>query len=331
MVQTNQSGKVIIISFICNLCIAVGKLLAFLFSRSPSMLAETLHSFGDSLNQFLLYVGFKRGKIGPCSRYPRGRGRAQYLYNLFAAQGIAIAAIYTLYHSINHWLHLSDHQYHPPGMILWIVLLVSGLIESYVFLTALKAAHSKKGMKSLYQFLQTTDDPSLTAIILEDGIAVLGVALASLGNIIGLFQESLLPDIICSLFIGLLLLFMAYYLFWSNYKFIVGTSLEKAEADKIRKFLEELPLIKHIFQFDTEVMAPGKVRLSIEVEFHGMHSLNHEQMKKNITLLKQRPQAQVLFSTYNTAQREVGNAILQLERDLQTEFPYLSIIDTETH
>jgi len=54
--------KAIIAAFFANLGIAVAKFVGFAFTRSGSMLAESIHSVADTGNQGLLLLGGRRAR-----------------------------------------------------------------------------------------------------------------------------------------------------------------------------------------------------------------------------------------------------------------------------
>ena len=61
----HSSSKAILYAFIANLGIALTKTWAAIFTGSGSMLAEAIHSFADSGNQVLLFIGLKQSLKPP--------------------------------------------------------------------------------------------------------------------------------------------------------------------------------------------------------------------------------------------------------------------------
>ena len=55
--STEGGTRAIIAALTANLGIAATKFIAFLLTRSSSMLAESIHSVADSGNQLLLLIG----------------------------------------------------------------------------------------------------------------------------------------------------------------------------------------------------------------------------------------------------------------------------------
>ena len=59
-------------AFVANLGIALAKLAASIYTNSGSMMAESIHSFADSGNQVLLYLGIKQAEKPPDANHPLG-------------------------------------------------------------------------------------------------------------------------------------------------------------------------------------------------------------------------------------------------------------------
>ncbi|CAM5407321.1 hypothetical protein SGLAM104S_01998 [Streptomyces glaucescens] len=98
--------KAIVAALLANLSIAAAKFVAFLFSGSSSMLAESVHSLADSGNQGLLLLGGKKAQRVATPQHPFGYGRERYIYAflvsivLFSVGGMF--AIYEGYEKINN-------------------------------------------------------------------------------------------------------------------------------------------------------------------------------------------------------------------------------------
>ncbi len=77
-----SSAKAILYAFVANLGIALAKLAASIYTNSGSMLAEAIHSFADSGNQVLLFLGLKQSQRPASREVPAGRGQDHLLLEL---------------------------------------------------------------------------------------------------------------------------------------------------------------------------------------------------------------------------------------------------------
>jgi divalent metal cation (Fe/Co/Zn/Cd) transporter len=76
-VSAEGGTRAVVAALLANLGIAATKLLAYLLTRSSSMLAESIHSVADSGNQLLLLVGGKRASRQATPQHPFGYGRSR--------------------------------------------------------------------------------------------------------------------------------------------------------------------------------------------------------------------------------------------------------------
>jgi divalent metal cation (Fe/Co/Zn/Cd) transporter len=130
------------IALACNAGIAVAKGVAAVMTGSPSMLAETVHSVADTANQGLLLVD-----------------RARIAAGVMVALGAGI-----VYESFERLRHPE-----PIGNLMWAfgILSLSIALETVSMVNAIIAA--RKGMSD-----------SLTVLMVEDGAALFGLAIAVL-------------------------------------------------------------------------------------------------------------------------------------------------------
>jgi solute carrier family 30 (zinc transporter), member 9 len=332
----NQDGsvKAVISAIVGNGVITVAKGVGWLFSGSPSMLAEAIHSIADTANQILLYVGITHGKKGPTREFPLGRGRARYVWNLISAIGIFFIGFgVTGYHGV-HALMTSDSTAHSDvGLLSVGILIFALLVEGYVFLVALKVVNKERGELSLIQHFKQSDDPTTLGVLFEDGIAVLGVLFALAGIYLSKLLNSSLPDAIAAILIALLLGIMAIALAYINSRFLIGSAAPDADEKEIKKFLEEQDLVEKVVSLSTFVLGPGQLQIALEVEFHGEYFVDREQIARDVEKIRSGKEDAypVLVDTTERTVRVMGNKINQLEKKLRQKFPSLTVIELEVN
>src|SRR5690606_18391266 len=120
--------KAIVAALLANSGIAVTKFIAFLFSGSSSMLAESVHSLADAGNQGLLILGGRMARRKPTADHPFGFGRDRYVYAFVVAIILfSVGGVFSIYEGI----HKLQHP--EPITLPWLpiaVLLVAIVLES---------------------------------------------------------------------------------------------------------------------------------------------------------------------------------------------------------
>ncbi|MCX3063908.1 cation diffusion facilitator family transporter [Streptomyces beihaiensis] len=228
--SASGGAKAIIAALAANLSIAVAKFVAFLFSGSSSMLAESVHSLADSGNQFLLLIGGKKAQREATPQHPFGYGRERFIYAflvsivLFSVGGMF--AVYEGYEKIKH-PHSLDNWYWPVGVLVFAVL-----AEGYSFRTAIKESNALRGKLSWGQFIRRAKAPELPVVLLEDFGALIGLVLALFGVGLTVATGDGVWDGIGTLCIGLLLIAIAIVLALETKSLLLG---EAAGADQVAK------------------------------------------------------------------------------------------------
>ncbi|MDW8810783.1 cation diffusion facilitator family transporter [Streptomyces scabiei] len=222
--------KAIVAALAANLAIAAAKFVAFVFSGSSSMLAESVHSLADSGNQGLLLLGGKKAQREATPQHPFGYGRERYIYAflvsivLFSVGGMF--AIYEGYEKIKD-PHEIDHWYWPVGVLVFAII-----AESFSFRTAIKESNSLRAGKSWTEFVRHAKAPELPVVLLEDLGALVGLVLALGGVGLALLTGDGVWDGIGTLCIGVLLILIAIILAAETKSLLLG---EAAGADQVRK------------------------------------------------------------------------------------------------
>ncbi len=329
----NQSLKAVIAAVSANFLVTIAKFIGWYLSFSPSMLAEAVHSLADTLNQVLLFVGIQHGAGKPTRTYPWGKGQARYIWNLVSAMGIFFVGFgFTTYHGIQSIIYPQTTVPNASYEIPIIILCFSLLAEGYSLFVGIQSIIENRGDKSFWQFIINGDNPTSVAVFLEDSLAVLGVLLAFIGIWFSQRNHTHVPDAIAATIIGCLMGVMAVVLAVANGRILMGVSASIDWETSIREFVESYPSVEHVASLKTAVLAPGRVRLSIEVEFHGGILINRQQIEKDAELIRRGDDpTYILVETAERMVRTVGREINKLEADIHKEFPEIVMIDLEVN
>jgi cation diffusion facilitator family transporter len=262
--SASGGSKAIIAALAANMAIAGGKFVAFVFSGSSSMLAESVHSLADSGNQALLLLGGKRAKRAASEEHPFGYGRERYIYGflvsivLFAIGGLF--ALYEGYEKIKH-PHELGAWYWPVGVLVFAII-----AESFSFRTAIKESNEVRGSQSWTEFVRRAKAPELPIVLLEDLGALVGLVLALFGVGAAVVTGNGVWDGVGTLFIGVLLVLIAVILAAETKSLLLGESADPADRDKIRDALVDGRNVTRIIHMRTLHLGPEELLVAAKIE-----------------------------------------------------------------
>jgi cation diffusion facilitator family transporter len=255
--------KAIVAALAANLAIAVSKFVAFLFSGSSSMLAESVHSVADSGNQALLLVGGKKAQREATPQHPFGYGRERYIYAflvsivLFSVGGMF--AIYEGYEKIKH-PHELENWYWPVGVLVFAII-----AETFSFRTAIKESNVLRGKKSWKEFVRHAKAPELPVVLLEDLGALVGLILALFGVGLTLITGDSVWDGIGTLCIGVLLILIALVLAAETKSLLLGEAAGTEEVAKIESAIVDGDTVTRIIHMRTLHIGPEELLVAAKI------------------------------------------------------------------
>lgn len=255
--------KAIVAALSANLAIAVAKFVAFLFSGSSSMLAESVHSVADSGNQGLLLLGGKRAKRQATPEHPFGYGRERYIYAflvsivLFSVGGMF--AIYEGYEKIKH-PHEIEAWYWPVGVLVFAII-----AEGYSFRTAIAESNQTRGKLSWTKFIRRAKAPELPVVLLEDFGALVGLVLALGGVGLALGTGNGVWDGIGTLCIGVLLIAIAIVLAAETKSLLLGESAGVEDVEKIKASVVDGDTVTRIIHMRTLHLGPEELLVAAKI------------------------------------------------------------------
>ncbi len=232
-----ESNVAIFAALAANLGIAVTKFLAFLLTRSSSMLAESIHSLADSGNQLLLLLGGKRASRTPTPEHPFGYGQQRYVYGFVVSIVLfSLGGLFALYEAYTKFVEPEAIE----GRWWWVplaVLAVAVVMEGSSLRTAKKQADGQRGNRSYAQFIRTAKGPELPVVLLEDSAAITGLVFAGFGVVMTLVTGDGRWDALGTALIGALLVLVAGVLAVEMNSLLIGESATRADQQAIERAL----------------------------------------------------------------------------------------------
>ncbi|HUP63529.1 MAG TPA: cation diffusion facilitator family transporter [Thermoanaerobaculia bacterium] len=263
-----SSGKAVVAALFGNLIIAAFKYFAAWMSGSSSMLAEGHHSLADTTNQVLLLIGLKRSKAPPSERYHFGTGKAQFFWSFIVAVvlfgvagGLAIKGGF-------------QKVFHPEPIVNvgWTYLAIGvGIFFDGIALRlayqALRHKMAAEGETSLLRAFRECTDATIITVLMEDAMALIGLALAGAGIAVAKATGWYALDGYVSILIGAMLMVFALVLALEVKSLLLGEALPSRVVMKIRAAVQSEPKVRSVVDVRTMVLGAQETLIGLEVVF----------------------------------------------------------------
>lgn len=258
-------------AFIANFGIAIAKTWAAWLTGSGSMLAEAIHSYADTGNQVLLYLGLKQSQRPPDDEHPLGYGKLSYFWSFIVAILLfSMGGLFSIYegmHKLNHPEELSR------VWIAIVVLIVAILLEGGSLLGCLREIRNVRGDRPFREWFKHTRNSELVVVLGEDIGAQLGLILALGFLIMASITGNPVYDALGSICIGVILLFISVFVAWRIRALLVGRSADPEIQQAINEIITSQDGIERVFntitiQFGPDTMLAAKVKFKrgIDIE-----------------------------------------------------------------
>lgn len=292
VVSAGGGKKAIVAAFAANLGIALAKFGAFVFTKSASMLSESIHSFADTGNQGLLLLGGSRSGRVADERHQFGYGRERYFWSFVVALVLfSLGALFSIYEGIDKIRHP-----HTVESLQWafIVLGVSIALESFSFRTAIREANHERHGVSWWQYIRRAKAPELPVVLLEDFGALIGLTLAFGALVIAAVTGDARWDGIGTLSIGILLAVLAIVLAIEMKDLLIGESATPENLAAIEQALLASSDVVRLIHMRTQHLGPEELLLGAKVHFRD--DLTMDELARAIDAAEKRVRAVVPFA-----------------------------------
>lgn len=257
--------KAVVTAMFANGGIAIAKFVAFLFTGSSSMLAESIHSVADTSNQGLLLLGGRRAQRIADDRHQFGYGRERYFWAFIVALILfSVGGGFSVFEGVK-----KIRDPHEIESVAWAfgVLGFAMVAEAFAFRTAFIEARKVKGTRGWWKYLRTARSPEIPVILLEDSGAMLGLALALVGVGLTTITGNPIWDGIGTLGIGVLLIVIAAFLTWEMKSLLIGEAATDEDTRAIVDAVSGAPDVTRIIDLRTQHIGPEEVLVAGKVEF----------------------------------------------------------------
>lgn len=326
MAGDSSSKGAVLAAVIANTGLTALKFTAFVLTGSGSMFSEAMHTLADTANQILLFVGIKRSERKPDSLFTYGYGGERYLFALLSAVGIFVLGCgVTIYHGVSTLI-----DPHPLQIAWWLFLIlgISFVVSSYVLWMAIKAINKQRGKTPFMQFVRTTNDPTIAAVLLEDAVAcgavIIAVVCIALSELLG----SSVPDSIGSIIIGVLLGLVAIWLGYKNRSLILGRAIPVEVQELVVAYLKEQPSIERVRAIQSRIIGADEFKIKAEIDWSGRWF--GEQHTDWVSENKDKLEAKEFAGQFGERMTEsVALEVDRIEKALREKKPELKFIDFE--
>jgi cation diffusion facilitator family transporter len=291
--STHEStARAILYAFLANFGIAIAKTWAAGVTGSGSMMAEAIHSYADTGNQVLLYLGLKQSQRPADDEHPLGYGKLSYFWSFIVAILLfSMGGVFSIYEG----LHKLQHP--EPLTQIWIaivVLVLAIVLEGSSLFGALREIRKVRGARPFGEWLKHTRNSELVVVLGEDVGAQFGLILALGFLILAAITGNPIYDAFGSICIGVILIVISAFIGWRIRSLLVGRSADPDIQEAIDEIIEQHESIELCFntitvQYGPDTMLAAKIKVrsgqSIDEAVASINALERE-LKARVPNLK---------------------------------------------
>ena len=274
--NTKHSGAAVRTALMANIGVAAAKMLAAVFTGSSAMMSESVHSLADCSNEIVLLVGRKLS-VKRDDRHPFGLFRLKYLAGFLVATLLFLMG--GLYSAVEAWGKLTTYWATPEHdpvrassmLVVLIIVLISALLESYGLHGSISEARERMTRTGtprlgMFAFWRETKSAELASTLMEDTLALIGLAFAGLGAIGSLLTGDAIWDALGGLMVGVTLIAGSLLLAWKNGSLLVGEGMEPFQADRVRRAVESTEGVNRLIEMQAVHTGDDSVLLCLKIE-----------------------------------------------------------------
>lgn len=226
---------VLINSFFTNLFIVVLKMISGIIGHSNALIADAIHSLSDFFTDIVSIVGNKISVKKANDRYPYGYGKIEYLTSALIGLTVLILGISMLLKAFNSDIGT------PSNIVLYaslVAIIIKFILSKYI----LQKGYQYKSNILIASGIESRSD-CLTSLFV-----ILSALLSKLIKVNDIFKYS---DNLCTLIIGLYIIYTSYHILKDNISNLIGKNEDNLEfVLELRKRILENRRIEKIINLN---------------------------------------------------------------------------------
>ena len=229
MDRFNVAKKAGIIGIIGNAFLFVIKIIVAIFSKSQSMLADSVNSAGDIFASLMTWIGNKISSVPNDEDHNFGHGKAEYLFSMFISISMMLIAIKMLYDSILSIVLSNKLNF---SWILIIVCLVTVIVKIALFIYT-KKIYNETGNLLIKANMEDHRNDCIITSFTTVAIILTKYNIYWLDGVVGVG-------------ISIWIFIVGLQLFRDSYNVLMDSSIDNKSKDVILGLIKNYPEIKRV-------------------------------------------------------------------------------------
>ena len=251
---SSEQSVAVITALAANVAVAIAKLGAAAITGSSALIAESLHSLADSVNEILLLVGARRSRRPPDLRHPFGHARYRYVYAFVVSLTVFwVGGVLAVIQGVSR---IGAHDSLVDPRWAFAVLGIAAALEAWSLRATVRAAIPTKGALSWWGLLQVTKAPEIIVVFLEDLGALAGILIALIGLTLTALTGQREWDAIAAIAIGVLLMAIGVVVNRETQSLLIGESAAVEVVAAIRQAIAGADGVKGVVDLRTIHVGP---------------------------------------------------------------------------
>ena len=257
--EAEHQGAAVKAALGANIGVAIAKLAAAFFTGSSAMLSESVHSIADCSNEIVLMAGGRFSKHKTDSDHPFGLYRAKYLASFVVATLLFfVGGFFSTSEAVKKLFAIAE----DPALrdVNQMELLVAFIVANE------RMERTGVAHMGVFRFWRRTKSAELASVIMEDTLALIGLAFAGAGIGLAILFDNEIFDAFGGLMVGLVLIAGSLLLMFKSGSLLIGEAVDSDTRKKIEQAVISTPGVERLLNMQTVHMSEDDILLCVKVQ-----------------------------------------------------------------